>query len=85
LDPEAVEKVEAELDQFIERRARQAKDAEKVEGLWAETDRADQERRNRENRAAWYGFHCHMQDVHASLAADHEAKAMRLLQEGGTG
>lgn len=38
MDPEAVERVEAELDSFIERRARQAKDVAKVEELWAESE-----------------------------------------------
>ena len=31
MDPEAVERVEAELDAFVEKRVRQAKDAEKIE------------------------------------------------------
>ncbi len=45
MDPEAVERVEAELDAFVERRAREAKDAAKVEELWVKSEREHREKR----------------------------------------
>ena len=79
MDRAHVEKVEAELDSFIEKRARQAAEQEHVEELWEESVRRDRERRREENREAWRGFHAHMQELHAQLAAEHRAKAERLL------
>ena len=38
LDANHIEKVEAQLDAFVERRAREAKDSEKVAELWAKTE-----------------------------------------------
>jgi hypothetical protein len=81
VDPAHVEKVEAELDRFIEKRARQAAELEHVEELWEESVRRDRERRREENREAWHGFHAHMQELHASLSEEHRAKAQALLDD----
>ncbi len=56
-------------------------DMERAE-LWAASVRRDQERRRRELRAAWYGHHEHMRELHAGLSREHEEKAMKLLDTG---
>ncbi len=81
MDPAHVEKVEAELDSFIEKRARQAAELEHVEELWAVSERRHRERRQQENRAAWYGFEMHMSELHASLSEEHRSKAEALSGE----
>ncbi len=83
MDTEAVERVEAELDRLVERRAVEARDAERVEGLWKESTRRERDKRRRENRALWYGHHEHMRELHSSLAREHEARARALLGGGG--
>ena len=81
MDPKAVERVEAELDGFVEKRARQAKDAETVEELWAKSAARDCARRREENRALWIEFHSRLSRSHARISAEHEAKAQALLQQ----
>ena len=85
MDRAHVEKVEAELDSFIEKRARQAAELEHVEELWAISVRRDRERRQQENQAAWYAFEVHMSELHASLSEEHRSKAEGLLEEPGGG
>lgn len=82
MDPETVQRVEQELDQFVERHAREAKDATAVEQLWAEQERAHRERRREAHRQQWCDFHRHMQALHADLAAEHRAKAAELIGGG---
>ncbi len=77
-----LEKAEAEIDLFIERRVREAGDAELVEALWAEGVRRDRERRRQENAAAWHSFHRHMQELHATLSREHGTKADALSVAG---
>ena len=86
-DVEVAERVEAELDSFIEKRARERADANRIEQLWQESARRDRERRRAENREAWHGFHAHMQELHASLSEEHRSKAEALLEKsrGGVG
>ena len=81
MDPAHVEKVEAELDSFIERRARERADANKVDELWAESDRRERVRGREENREAWRGFHAHMQALHAGLSEEHKIMADALAEE----
>jgi hypothetical protein len=83
LDTEAVERVEVELDRLVEKRAHEAKDAERIEDLWKESTQRAREKWRRENAAAWYGHHVHMRELHSSLAAEHEARARALLGGGG--
>lgn len=86
LEAEHVERVEAELDQFIEKRARESKDANQLEELWAVTEREVREKRRREHRDQWLGFHDHMRALHSSLAAEHARKAAALqLEDPGGG
>ena len=82
MDPAHVEKVEAELDQFIERRAREARDAQRVEELWAKSEREHHEKKREENRAAWLQHERHMERLHLDLADSHRVRAKRLLGEG---
>lgn len=81
MDPEAVERVEAELDSFIERRARQAKDVAKVEELWAESEARERARRREENRTLWIEFHSRLSYSHARISTEHEAKVQALLEQ----
>jgi hypothetical protein len=75
LNPETVERVEAELDSFIEKRARQAKDAECVEELWAKSTARDRARRREENRTLWVGFHSRLSRSYARISAEHERRS----------
>ena len=54
MDVEVLGRVEAELDQLVEKRARRAAEQERIEELWAESERRDLARRRREHRALWY-------------------------------
>jgi hypothetical protein len=52
--------VEKELTAFVERRDGQRRKSEgerPVEEAWMESERGHGEKRRRENRAAWYGWH----------------------------
>ena len=75
MDPVHVEKVEAELDQFIEKRAREAKDAEKVEELWAASERKERRKRRQRNGWAWIDYHQGLARFHRDLAHEHEDRA----------
>ena len=74
------EAVEAEIDQFIERRSRQ-KDPDEREELWKESVRAYNGRRREELRAARVEYHrgqaARLRTVLEALIADHEAQAER--------
>ncbi len=82
MDTEAIEAVEAEIDLFIERRARDAGDAARVEELWKESTRAHREMRQEANRVAWRCFYLEqaerLERTAAELAASHRARAARL-------
>ncbi len=79
-----LEKAEAEIDLFIEKRAREAGDANAIEALWAESVRRHHARRREENRLAWVAFHRHMVRLHASLSAEHRERAEALLSPGAS-
>jgi len=82
LDVEAVEAVEAELDRLVSRRAVEARDAELVEELWKQSERAHRDRRREENREAWHSYEMHMCKLHASLSEEHRVKALTFLKQG---
>ena len=44
LDPVAIERAEAELDAFVERRARESKEANALEEAWRESERKHREK-----------------------------------------
>ena len=82
-DLEDLEKAEQQIDQFIERRARERADANKEEEFWLEQERRHRERRREANRRAWLDFYEHMNLLHLGLAAEHADKRSRLLAESG--
>ena len=55
------------------------------EDLWEGSVRRDRERRQRENRAAWYGFHESMSELHARISAEHAEKAEKLCEDDTKG
>jgi hypothetical protein len=79
VDLASAEKAEAQLDAFIEKRAREARDAQKVEELWAESARRHREKKQRENGIAWLTFHARMERQFLELAAEHHEKGERVL------
>ena len=81
MDIADLEKAEQQIDLFIERRAREVRDADAVEDLWAEQERRERARRREANRADWIAYHAHMNAVHSSIAADHADRRSRLLLE----
>jgi hypothetical protein len=83
VEAERTEKLEAELDRIIEKRAAERRDANRIEELWKDSTRLHNERRRKENGAAWYAHHLRMHEVHARLAEEHENAALSLLQAGG--
>ena len=44
-------------------------DDERSRRAWEESSAADRRRRREEHREAWLGFHEHMRELHAALAA----------------
>jgi hypothetical protein len=85
VDVEHVERVESELDQLIEKRARQAKDADEEHDLWQASVAKYNGKRRRQNREAWRTFHLHQAEAiertAASIAAEHRSRAEALGQE----
>ncbi len=79
MDVEHAEKVEAELDAFVERRAREARDAATVEELWASSARLHRQKRRQQNGWAWYRFYSNLAGLHRGLANENEEKAARVL------
>jgi hypothetical protein len=83
-----LEKAEAQLDQFIERRAREALDASRTEELWAEGVRRHHARQREENAEAWRSYHLRqalrLEATAAELARGHRARAEALLSPGAS-
>ena len=85
MDTAQFERVEGELDAFIAKRDKERRKHEGTrpeEALYAESSRRYQERRRRQNVAAWFGFYCRMADNHAALAQEYERRAEELCEEG---
>jgi hypothetical protein len=80
VDVNKIEAAEASLDQFIERRAREKADANRIEEGWAISERRHRERRRGANRQEWREYEMHMARLHASLSEEHRAKAERLIE-----
>jgi hypothetical protein len=81
--------VEKELTAFIEkrdRRRRQSEGERRIEEAWVESERRYEERRRREKRARWYGWHLDQAERHRrtleNLIKHHETQAERLCEEG---
>ncbi len=74
-------RAERDLDNLIERRAREASKQQALEDLWAASVARDRERKRRENRAAWHEFYSRLSSAHARISEAYEAKAEALLEE----
>lgn len=77
---EHAEMVEKELDAFIERRASREPDPDTTEASYVESVRRYKARRRDQARWCWIRHYEHMARCHARLAAEHEAKAQKLLE-----
>ena len=82
-DVDAVEAASAQIDQFIERRARERSDANKVEEFWQEQERCHRERRREANRKLWIDYYGSMHRVHLGIAEGHARRRAQLMVEGG--
>ena len=87
MDVARSEAVEADLDRFIrtrlDRRVVEEGERPALEA-WQESERRYEERRRRENRAAWYGWHLDQAERHRrtleGLIARHEDEAAKLME-----
>ncbi len=79
MDAAKAEAVESELDRLIEKRAAEKRDEGAVAELWEDSTRRHSEQRREALGLAWRDHHLRMQEVHARLASEHEARALRLL------
>ena len=78
------EMVEAELTRLIERRhdERVKTEGERAEeALWVSSAREYAEREKRQLEAARYAFEMNLCEIHERLAAEHEERALRLLED----
>ena len=76
--------VEAELTRLIERRhdERVKTEGERAEeALWVSSAREYAEREKRQLEAARYAFEMNLCEIHERLAAEHEERALRLLED----
>ena len=78
MDLEAVERVEAELDAFVKKRVREAKYAEKVRELWAESERREREKRRQQNGWGWIRHFEGLARTHRTLALENDNKVARV-------
>ncbi len=80
-DAEHIVRVEAELDTFIEKRAREARDAERVEEAWAKSVREYHAKHRNENAQAWFDYHDRLvrshEDTLGSLIVYHRKERAR--------
>jgi hypothetical protein len=79
----SAEAAEAQLERFITQRheRRVADEGERLdEEIYMESVRRFHERSEAEMRSRWVEYHRHLQILHQSLAAEHEARAQKLLE-----
>jgi hypothetical protein len=75
---------EAQLDAFIQRRARNGEvDPDEADPGYMESVRLYHERSEAEMRRRWIDFHRHLHQLHSTLAAEHAQKAAALCCEKG--
>ena len=82
-DVEALEQAEAQINAFIDRRAKERVDANNLEAFWAEEDRRIRERRREANRKLWIDYYGSMHRVHLDIAEGHAKRRSQLMAEGG--
>lgn len=78
------EMVEAELTRLVEKRHDQRVKTEgerREEALWVSSTREYAERERRRLEAARYAFEMNLCEIHERLAAEHEERALRLLED----
>ena len=88
LDTEKNEKLEAEFNRLMERRAKESAKDEEQRIAEEESDkrlRARRLTRQEANRQAWLDFHGHMHQLHTNLALEHAARRSRLMLEDSPG
>jgi hypothetical protein len=87
-DPMATERVEAELDSFIEKRALEAREANSTEVAYAESVRRFHQARRQWNAKAWHDYHDDQLRRHdatyMALRARHLAERNRYARLLGT-
>jgi hypothetical protein len=86
LESEKTEKLEAEFNRLIERRAKEAARDEEHRTVEEELERrskARQLRRQREIRLGWIEYEGHMNRLHLEIAAEHADRRSRLMLEAG--
>ncbi len=77
------EKLEAELNAMIEKRALKASGEQQfIEDAWAESARVHQRRTRERNRWEWIRFFERMAENHARMSEDYGRRASALLGEG---
>ena len=82
-----VARAEADLNAYLERRARSVPEdrpgqhaANELERLWVESDLRFRVRRRMRLSAERYAYHLHLSDVFKRMGAEHEAKALAELE-----
>ncbi len=75
------ERVEAELERFIEKRSRDRTKENALEEAWVASERRHLEKRREANRLDWLAYHTHLAANHASLSERHLEKAEALAGE----
>jgi hypothetical protein len=83
----SIEAASNQTDTLIERRAREAQDANGAAEAWAQSVRSYNVAAQTERREQWRCYHDDMHRIHARIAEEHLAKAERLAgeAEGGRG
>jgi hypothetical protein len=79
----SAEAVENELNIFIEKRAKQARDANWAARQWAESLSSYNLSQASERRREWLLFHRRLQVLHTQLADEHKSKADALIEANG--
>jgi hypothetical protein len=80
-----VERVEAELDTFVEKRARQAKDAESTAALWLKTEREHREKKRSANGWGWIRHYEGLARAHRALAHETRIRIQKVTEMAAAG
>jgi hypothetical protein len=73
---------EESLDRLIEARAQEAEEANRVHAGWAEKGAKFDARAQAERRREWVAYHRDLARLHTRLAAEHDEKALSLMDAG---
>jgi hypothetical protein len=75
------EGLENELNKFIEKRAREVRDANWRSRIWANSLKDYNLRQAAQHREEWIAFHRGLEQLHSKLAREHDEAAKRLEAE----